>query len=253
MKKDKDQIDRPTPKHPWIQRLGRVLVCVLLIVLILRITLWLSLPWLLSHSAQRVGLRCEYEELNLSLTTGDMEAWHLRLIPTDSNDPLVDMEYCRANVSILSLFAQRLIVDRVEVDGIDITVMRESDGSFRGLHDLLALAQRPNAPTRKKRSPSDSEGPIPRLSLDPHLRLRALRLQHAQIHYVDHSVTPRIDTLVDLTFRLSNLGYPQHQTRFQLSVASEPILNQLIIEGTALGTSNSLKTNFRCRVRGLHT
>jgi len=252
VKNKKAQKDRAVVYRPWTRRLRRAAVCILLLVLALRITLWISLPWLLNQSVRRVGLQCVYEELDLSLLTGDMEVWHLKLMPIDSNDPLVDMEYCRTNVSIRSLFSRHLIVDRVEVDGIDITVTRESDGTFKGLDDLVTLV-RARAPSGNPVSPKpDTSASIAKLDLEPPFRLRALRLQHVQVHYQDQSVTPPVDTLLDMTLRVSNLGFMLRQTRFQLTVACEPILNQFVMEGTAKSTSHTLMTEFVSNVRGLH-
>ncbi|NQV33532.1 MAG: DUF748 domain-containing protein, partial [Phycisphaeraceae bacterium] len=254
MKNNKDQKDHPVVKvkRHWTRRLRRVLICALGLLLVLRIALWLSLPWLLSQSAQRMGLQCVYEELNLSLLTGDMEIWHLKLMPIDSQDPLVDMEYCRTNVSIRSLFSGHLIVDRVEVDGIDIVITRESDGTLKGLDELVALIETRQNSNNAMSPSSNASRSLANLNLAPPLDLRALRLQHVQVHYQDKSISPPLDTLLDMTFRLSDLGSVSRKTRFHLSVACEPILNQFIMEGSAQSTPNSLETEFFCNVRGLH-
>src|SRR4030042_3333615 len=123
------------PNHPiehkaegrrsrWRRRLFWAFAIAVALVVGLRISLGLSLPWIINKTVTPYGLAAHYERLDLSLLTGDAELWHLALASTDTNTPLTDVEYCRAKGSLLTLLTRRLVVPRVEIDGMDVSVTR---------------------------------------------------------------------------------------------------------------------------------
>lgn len=126
-------------KRRWLRRLFWACAVLIAVILVLRIALWLSLPWILNKTMDQYGLEARYERLHLSLLTGDAELWHLVLVPDDANTPLVHVEYCRADVSLVTLLKRRLVVHRIEIDGMDVSLMRAKDGSFPQLRTLLAV------------------------------------------------------------------------------------------------------------------
>ena len=131
------------------------------ICVILRVILWASLPWFLSQAMERYGLQYTYERLNLSILTGDAELWHVELKPPETEEPLAHVEYCRADVSMVTLLARRLVVRRVEIDGMDVNVTRQADGTFPQFHQLLR-----SLPTKK----SETAGPDTGTKPEPVLR-----------------------------------------------------------------------------------
>lgn len=240
----------------WIRRAGWSVVVLLTLVLILRIALWLSLPWLLENTVRDHGLDASYESLSLSLLSGDMEVWHLVVVHENMTEPLADMEYCRADVSTLSLLAGRLIVRRLEIDGIDVTLKRNADGSFQGLESVVhTFRQQLNTQDiAEVQDPlQDQDNQVREIILSPPFQLDALRLQHIRVRLRDETLEPAFEALLDANLRLSDLGSDKRGTRFQLLVSCEPVLNQLLIEGTATSTETTLQAQLKCAGKGLQT
>ena len=243
-------------KRRWLRRLFWACAVLIAVILVLRIALWLSLPWILNKTMDQYGLEARYERLHLSLLTGDAELWHLVLVPDDANTPLVHVEYCRADVSLVTLLKRRLVVHRIEIDGMDVSLMRAKDGSFPQLRTLLAvLRERSEAIQRADADVEvDVVGPVasPReIDLTPPLRMDALRLQHVQVRFRDETVSPAFETRLDLNVRLSDLRSDRRQTRFQIILSSPPVLNQLMIEGTGSAEGRDLVADVRVALQGL--
>ncbi len=244
---------RGTPLQRWRRRLlwGGAIAVVVLVVL--RLILWVALPWILNKTALQYGLQARYERLSLSLLTGDAELWHLAIVPSDANTPLADIEYCRAEVSLLTLLTGRLVVPRLEVDGLDVTLTRAADGTFPQLGALLqVLRERQTAAPQ----PAARTAPVanaPReFDLTPPLRLDAMRFQNVQVRYRDESVTPAFETRLDLNVRLSDLRSDKRRTRFQMILSSPPVLDQFLIEGIGASQARELQADVRVTFQGLH-
>ncbi len=261
----------PTKKRGrWRRRLWWSFVTLVVIAVILRVTLWLALPSILRSSFADYDLGCEYERLHLNLLTGDLELWHLNISPrraaandsadgTTAVDPpasdadarveddLVELEYCRADVAIAQLFFGRLVVRRVEVDGMDVLIERDATGAFPGLERFLRRDDAPPEPeptTTEERAADEAQ----LIDLALPFELNALRLQHVQTRFRDLSVSPPIDTRLDLNLRISNLGSTARPTRFDLAITSPPLFESLRVE--ALGTSNHRKLDYDFKVVG---
>lgn len=237
----------------WRRRLVWAGIIIVAVVLALRIALWLSLPSIINKTMMSYGLEARYERLSLSLLTGDAELWHLVLVPTDSNTPLTDVEYCRAEVSPLTLLTHRLVVPRLEVDGLDISLTRAPDGTFPQLQTLLAVLRERNAAAQEPNTPAVS-GPVsPRaVDLTPPFQVDALRLQHVQVHFQDMSVNPIFETRLDLNVRLSDLRSDKRRTRFQVILSSPPVLDQFLVEGIGSSDGRDLLAEVKVALQGLH-
>ena len=61
---------------------------------------------------QVVNLDARYERMELYFLGGDVGLSHLTLTPNTGGEPVLDMEYCRADVSALNLLRGRLVVRR---------------------------------------------------------------------------------------------------------------------------------------------
>ncbi len=107
---------------------GRVAVVLLVLLVLLRVALPLVLPWALARAAASVGLACTYERLDLSVLAGEVELSHLVVAPIEGGDPIVRLAHLRADVDVLSLLGDRPRIYRLEVDGLDLDVVREADG-----------------------------------------------------------------------------------------------------------------------------
>jgi uncharacterized protein involved in outer membrane biogenesis len=149
------------------------------------------LPQIINKTMSQYGLEAHYERLSLSLLTGDAELSHLILVPAGTNVPMTDVEYCRAEISLLTLLTRRLVVPRLEIDGMDVNLTRAEDGTFPQLRTLLeVLSQRRAAALQVAVPTASPAASTDRIRLLPALKLDALRLRHMQVRFQDKGVTP---------------------------------------------------------------
>ena len=249
-RKNASKPDHGKPKmRKWRRRLLWLTGSILFLVLVLRVALWLSLPWLLQRTIAPYDLNCTYEELNLSLHSGDMELWHLTLESDSSTEKVLYIEYCKADVSVLSLFVGRLIFHRLEIDGMDIDIRRTPDGVFSSpIPQLITLVRQSKSPVKAPKQKIKFAD----LDFTAPYKLDAIRLQHVQIQYRDESVSPVLETHYDMNLRLSDVGSYLRDARFQLIISSPPILDQLIIDGTGSSSGNELHAELSIIGRGFH-
>jgi hypothetical protein len=104
-------------------------VVIVVLAVTFRIALVIALPSVLRSVAGKYDLACTYERLDLTILGADAELWHLVVAPKEGGEPFFHSEYCRADVSVLALFRGRLVVRRLEADGVDVLVERP-DGSL---------------------------------------------------------------------------------------------------------------------------
>jgi hypothetical protein len=249
-KTPKKSISSPaTPRKSRRRRLVGIGLGLLLFLVACRLVLWLSLPRILEHTLSDYGLTAQYEQLNLTLLAGDMELWHLTLNHDDAPDALASIEYCRADVSLRTLLRGRLVIRRLEIDGMDASIHRETDGSVTGWQPLITALLAPSSEASESQTNQTWGGPT---SLAPPLRLDAFRLQHVHIHVVDASVTPWFESHLDLNLRVSDIGSSRRPTRFQTIVSSRPMLDQCVLEGTCSASDGELNLSVTCLTKGLH-
>ena len=177
--------------------------------------------------------------------------WHLTLRPeeADPNDPaaaLVDAEYCLGDVSVLALFRGKLIVRRLEVDGIDVVIDRAADGTFPAFQALL---QSLNESPGEEEAPTDDAAAAnvaQEFNLSAPLELTALRLQHCHVTIRDASSSrPRQRPVSILTcvFRISDLE--ARRTRFRMTLSSPKVFGNISFEGDGKAADNKLDAKFR--------
>jgi hypothetical protein len=219
-----------------------------------RIVLWISLPWLLNRTVQPYGLSSSYERLTLSLLTMDMEARHLVLTAKDVAEPLADMEYFRAHVSPWSLAVGRLLIYRVEVDGMEVLLLRNNRGTWRGCEGIVNLLTRRPEPLRQAAPQAGDQKQRPATlltSLRPPLDLEGLSLHHLVVRFRDEVVSPAVEARLDMNIRLSDVGSTSRKTAFQMLVSCQPILDHVVLEGVVAAGDRKLDATFSCSGRGL--
>ncbi|MBL7188814.1 MAG: DUF748 domain-containing protein [Phycisphaerae bacterium] len=152
-----------------------------------------------------------------------------------------------------TLLARRLVVRRVEIDGMDVNVTRRADGTFPQFRQLLR-----SLPTEKSEIVGPDAETEPEfvlrdeIDLTPPVKLDALRLQHVQITFRDESVSPVLESRLDVNVRLSDLGSEKRDTRFQVILSSPPVLDQLLVEGTGSSLGMDLIADTKLVLNGLH-
>ncbi|MFO0984624.1 MAG: DUF748 domain-containing protein [Planctomycetota bacterium] len=235
----------PEERRRW-RRLKVMLIAVAVLAVVVRIALGMALPRILDAIAQTYGLRCRYERLELSLLAGDVELWHLAVMPSDGGAPYLEQEYFRAHLSIGSLLLGKVVVRRLEVDGLDLDLERGQDGELELLARVRAALAPDAAPPAPARPPSDH------LDLAPPVRIDALRLQHVHVHLRDASVAPPFETRLELDLRLSDLGAEQRPARFELELRAPPLLDVLRVDGEGKSGLRELEARLEVAARGVH-
>ncbi len=241
-------------RRRWLRRTGWIAMAVLSVLAAFRIAVWISLPWLLNRTVQPYGLASSYERLSLSLLTMDMEARHLVLTAKDVPEPLADMEYFRAHVSPWSLAVGRLLIYRVEVDGMEVMLLRNSEGTWRGCEGMVSLLTRRPEPVRRAAPQAGDQKQRPATlltSLRPPLDLEGLSLHHLVVRFRDEAVSPAVEARLDVNIRLSDVGSTSRKTAFQMLVSCQPILDHVVLEGIVAAGHEKLDATFTCSGRGL--
>jgi hypothetical protein len=239
-------------RRRWSRRILWVLAIFIVIVMILRVAIWASLPWIINKTVKGYNLQCSYEKLSFSLLTGDAELWHLTLKPQDGNDSLLYIEYVRVEVSTTTLLAHQLVVPRMEVDGMDIDIIRASDGTFPQFERFLNSSQTKNKQVVASNKSKSEKAVQKEINLTPPLKLDAMRFQHVQVNFTDQSISPVQQSRLDMNIRLSDFSSKKRNTRFQISLSCPPILDQVVLEGTGSCLGMDLLANIKLAINGLH-
>ncbi|MDP9175054.1 MAG: DUF748 domain-containing protein [Planctomycetota bacterium] len=216
----------------------------MLLALLFRLLLIILLPSVLHRVAWHYGLSASYERLELDILGGDVGIWHFSLSPAEGGDPLVQSEYARADISTLALFTGKLTVRRLEAEGGGLLIQRRADGAIPLLQRLAAFQSARTTPTATS---------IPqKITLTPPLELDVLRLTNFRLRLLDAAVNPRVDTVVNVNMRLTDLDSTFRPTHFEMELSASPILDALHIEGTGSSNGKTLDATLSVALDGLH-
>ncbi len=250
------------PPRSLRRRLLRVSLLIAVLLLAVRLIALQLLPGLVARTAADYGLECHYERLDLTLLSIDLELWHLVLAEQDAvGTPDVRVEYLRADVGVLALLTGRLVVQRIEADGLDVSLVRGADGEITLLqHIAAASAARTGSPTTDTDAPADAApgteverdpGEAAPLDLHSPIAIDALRLQHIDLRWRDESVSPPFEARLRTNLRLSDLSSEDRSARLDLSILAAPLLDVLNVEGRASTRDGVLDLDLQLGVRGL--
>jgi len=256
-----EKAEKKTPqpqakKRRWLKRLAKIAVWVFVVLVLLRIALSVALPHIADKVVQGFDMACSWERLDLSILTGNVELWHLDARTAGDGDPIAAMEYCRADVDLSALLGGRIVLRRVEIDGLDVRLHRNAAGEFEiaqgfageetddtDAHDAVENAvDEPPAEEPEEREPIDFTLPV---------EVKALRLQHAHIHVRDESVSPLFDERLDLNLRVSSIGSEGRLSRFELVLSAPKLLDRFVLEGTGSARGKEAAADLRLQIRGL--
>jgi len=245
--KSKKKKSAPSRSRRWLRRLAYLFSALVLIIILIRFGVILALPSIIESTAEDYGMHCSYERLDFSMLTGDLELWNLVIEPGEDGESFMDMEYCRADLAVSALFAGRLVVRRLEVDGMDLLLERDPDGTL----PMLRHFKKKTEPEEVE--PEDGEdAPSEALDLSLPLEINAIRLQHVHTRVRDASVSPPLDARFDFNLRISHVGAQTRRTRFELTLTSSPVLDAFTVEGTASASESELDATLTMEVRGFH-
>lgn len=239
--------EKPSRMKRWGKRFKAVVVVILLVLVAFRIALQLLFPYVIRRTAAGYGLAAKYERHEIDLFGGDVGIWHLELRPSEGGEALIQAEYCRGDVSTLDLLRGRLVVRRLETEGLKVLIERNANGEIPILKRFAAKPSGPPAALSTSASATPQE-----IDLSSPLVLDAFRLDHVKTHIRDLSVTPILDAVVETNLRLTDLNSSVRPTRIELEVGAAPALDSLRITGEGTSKGKNLDAKLTIAVRGLH-
>lgn len=239
-------------RRTWKQRLKITAIVVIVAAILIRIALNFLLPTVVRKVANAYDLDCTYDRMSLGLFEGNAHIWNLELRPRGGGDSIIRADYIQGSISTTNLFRGRLVVYRAEVDGVDMIIEREPDGSIPLLDRLLSGPE--DAPISVEPEPTrqaDGDAAQPP-SLQPPLRIDAVRLFHVNTVFRDRSVTPTFETTIRTSMRLSDVGADGSPARFELEITSDPLLDTLLVSGVMNARPDAIDADLELLIRGLH-
>ena len=229
-------------KRRWRRVLLVGVVCILATAVVARVIIAIAFPYVLRKAAAACNLDASYSRMKLYSLSGDLGLWDLTVRDNAGGAPVMTTEYARVDVSVLSLLKGELVVQRAELDGMRLEIRREADGRIPALENLLAGGdETPESDERETQ-----------LSLASPLRADAVRINRLRAHWVDRSVNPIVDTELELTLRLSDVGASDRPARLFLEGTGPPLLDTLRVEGTAEARPRRLDAKLSFLMQGLH-
>ena len=186
------------------------------------------------------GVDLAWESHTLSLFGGEFELAGLRLSKADSPDApaFLQLEHLRADLSMRALLGGGLVVDALEVDGLQAAAGVAQDGALRlaGDFDPAALAPAPAAAEPASLPPSS----VP-------LVLRDVRVRHAKLAWSDAELGGAA-TIVDIEAQGADLFAPGAEGRFELRCASSSLLDSLRVRVGTQVVVDDVETSTRMSV-----
>ncbi len=234
------------------RRLFRFFVALFVIALIARVAVPLALPSALASWAEGQGLRAEYEELDLSLLTGEVELWHLTLVDDSieaTPEELVHLEYVTLDLDMASLLTGRPRIARVEADGLDLRVERTADGELRFGQSSEIDEAVADEPEGEAEVDTADGGPV---DLILPFELAALRVQEVRVDVLDRTVEPPLRTKLELGVRLSDLGSKTRSARAEVRLSATDILDAMSLDLVQTGDASELKVRTEVAIDGFH-
>lgn len=255
----------PRPRRRWGRRLLLVLGALTLLVLVLRLVAWIAVPIALDLIAHRLGLDLQSREVSISLLGGEVELAGVRAVARDGGPRVLEVDYVRGDLALWPLLRGDLVLERVELDGVDVTL-------DRGLHDEVELLRMidealrpllgphgPNAAIREARARAeddlddltgaDDDG---RFELQLPVEVRRLVVRHVRARLRDPLVTPPVDVTADVTLELAGLEVgAKGPLLVELAVDAAPLL-RLRASGRARLEHDRLEATLRVAGTGIH-
>lgn len=239
---------KPSRGKKWRRRLKLTFLTLLLLFGIFRIALQFMLPTVLRRTAASYGLAANYERHEMDLFGGDVGIWHLILAPIEGGKPLLKADYCRGDVSTWDLLRGRLVVRRLEAEGLDVQIERDAKGEIALLKKFTAVSTAP-----PKTAPKTAvNAPVKDIDLTSPFQLDAFRLDRVHAHFIDQSVSPALDAIVEVNLRLTDLRSPVRPSGFDLELSARPLLDSLRAKGVGRAAGKDLDAKMQVVISGMH-
>ena len=241
--------ERRSPRLSWLRWVGLAAV----LLLGLRVGLAAVLGRVLDGVVAPHGLALSWDSLSLGLLDLDARLRGLELTRKEASpeeEPLLELEYATLDVDTWLLLQGELRVLRAEVDGLEVTLIRDEDGRWSlgpeiELEELLAGTSDATPP------PPEAQEPAPGHDLSLPLDLTAVRLQAARVTLIDRLPEEPVELDLRLNAALSRLGSYRRPTRFSVDLAGGDALYGASLVGTAHASADRLEVDFRSTLGGL--
>lgn len=233
---------KPVRRRRWRRRLLWLAAALVLVRLLLAI----SLPWLADFAVKGMGLRLAWQSASLSLFGGSLEIEGLTAAPRQAAadaPPLLTVAHLAVDVDMLSLLSLPTL-RLAAIDGARLRLQRRADGSLELPPELTAPAAGADAAAEPPKSI------LPR-SLALPFCLRQLRLADLRCELTDPSLPAphRFDLIADLT--LTDLGDPDTKAQLLARVTSPQAVDQLRLQAAVSTAPQQLAVVADGGLRGL--
>lgn len=241
----------------WGKRLLKFGCWCLVLAIVARVLFPVLLPPLLRFAGHQLDLEVGYEELNLSLTTGELELRDLSVARVEG-DQLLELRHLRVDVATSELARGKVDVERVDLDGLRVWVRRTPRGTLNWLEALEPLlAPDPDAPpptpepAPPPEEPADESAPLlPDLSF---FRLRGLRVEGVELVLRDETQDPPLASTVGLSVSLGHLHAAPgaDPTPFLAEARAPGLLTLARAEGELRASQAGASLGLRSKIEGL--
>lgn len=248
-------------KTRWLRRAKKAFYLLLLLLLLLRLALPYLLPTLASKGAAFVGLSCEYEELDLSISGVFIEIKGLRVGRLDNNEQVLQCERLHFDLATLDLIKGKVTVKRAEIIGFDVFLKRLSDGQLALLQYIQAQLQSDGTKPASEKAPEEtkepaSKGPPWRIVTNPPIDffIEVFRLERLRLRFQDNSVEPRFETQLRLDISVDNFGLPTayEPGHIEVKLQLAPIIEELRLIADITIHNENLFANWSFDIQSLN-
>jgi hypothetical protein len=241
--------EKPRRRRRWWRWPRRILIGLILLLLIV----WIALPFLvrpiLTTLAEGAGLRLTIEDVSLATLAGRVELRGVVAAPLEGGEPIAKLRYLRGKIELGELLGGRIVLDRVEVDRLELLLERAEDGSWPLLDRLSGGDEEEEAADQEAPEAESGTGDREPVDFTPPVAIRALRI-------LDLAATIRdakedLETEIRLHLLVSDVGLETGPARLDLVVTAGDVLENLRVRATALTSPREARGDLELRVRGL--
>ncbi len=247
--------DSPGGARRWRRRFVRGLVVLLLVLIVLRVALGLLLPWILDRVARGHALRVDVESIDLGLLAGDVRVRDLSVSPVEEGSvPVLEVEHVEVDLAVLRLLVGEARIRRAEVDGVVLRLARTAEGGWSPLDRFAGPPEEGEEEPDEEPDEGPDEGPAPDagpFDLSIPVRIDVLRAQHVRVQVEDALASPAFVGEAELTFRASDVGDPERDGTFGLTVDVPGVLAALHVRGSVGASEERLTASLSARMHGL--
>lgn len=263
---------RARPVRRWLRRLLVVVGIVALLVIALRVVAWIAIPIALDELARSMGLELQTRDVSVSVIAGDVELQGVRATALSGAPRVLAADYLRANLAILPLLRGDIVLERVELDGVDVLIdrslrdevelMRRFDEALRPLLEGEATASAAAAAAEEETTGQEERaGDEPKatrtrrsrpLRYDLPVSVRRLAVHHLRVRVIDPLVTPPVDVRARLEIEISDLEVgARRPLRFDIELEASPLARMVRATGRARLGREQIEAYVRLEASGL--